>query len=66
MTTVEDIEKAIAELPAAEFDRFRAWFESFDAQRFDEKIERDARAGKLDGLAERALAEYRAGHAREL
>jgi hypothetical protein len=66
MTTVEDIEKAIAELPPAELDRFRAWFESFDAKRFDEKIERDARAGKLDGLAENALAEYRSGHAREL
>jgi hypothetical protein len=66
MTTVEDIEKAIAELPPAELDRFRAWFESFDVQRFDQKIERDARAGKLDGLAENALAEYRSGHAREL
>jgi hypothetical protein len=66
MTTVEDIERAIAELPPAELDRFRAWFESFDAKRFDEKIERDARAGKLDGLAETALAEYRSGLAREL
>lgn len=66
MTSVEDIERAIAELPPAELDRFRAWFESFDARRFDEKIERDARAGKLDGLAEKALAEYRSGHARAL
>jgi hypothetical protein len=43
MRTVEDIEKAVAELPAAELDKFRAWFEAFDADRFDAKLERDAR-----------------------
>jgi hypothetical protein len=37
MRTVEDIEKAVAELPAAELDKFRAWFEAFDADRFDAK-----------------------------
>jgi hypothetical protein len=65
MTTVEDIKKAIAGLPPAELDRFREWFESFDAERFDQKIERDAKAGKLDRLAEEALGEYRAGRVRE-
>jgi hypothetical protein len=66
MTTVEDIEKAISQLPPAELDRFRAWFESFDAERFDELIERDAKAGKLDRMADEALAEHRAGRTREL
>ncbi len=66
MTTVEDIERAILQLPAAELDRFRAWFETFDAQRFDERIERDARAGKLDRMADEALADHRAGRTREL
>ena len=36
------------------------------AARFDEQIERDAKAGKLDRLAEQAIADYRAGRAREL
>jgi hypothetical protein len=66
MTTVEDIEKAESKLPAAELDRFRAWFESFDAEQFDTKLERDARSGKLDRLAEEALAEHRAGRTSEL
>jgi hypothetical protein len=66
MTMIEDIKKAVAELPAEELDRFRAWFESFDAERFDEKLERDARSGKLDRMAEEALAEHRAGRTREL
>ena len=54
--TVEDIEKAIAELAPNELARFRAWFEEFDAARFDRKIERDARTGKLDRLADEAVA----------
>jgi hypothetical protein len=66
MTTVEDIEEAVSKLKADELARFRAWFVEFDAARFDEKIERDAKAGKLDKLADEALADYRAGRAREL
>jgi len=66
MTTVEDIESAVARLPADQFARFRAWFAEFDAARFDLKIEKDAEAGKLDRLADEALADYRRGRAREL
>ena len=46
--------------------RFRAWFEAFDAVQFDGTIERDVQAGKLDRLAEEALAAHRAGRSREL
>ncbi len=66
MTTVEDIEKALTELPADQLAQFRAWFETFDAARFDERIEQDAKAGRLDGLADRAITDFRAGRAREL
>jgi hypothetical protein len=66
MTTVEDIEKAVAELPPDQLARFRAWFEEFEASRFDHRIERDAKAGRLDQLADQALADFRAGRAREL
>jgi hypothetical protein len=65
MSRVEEIEKAVAELPEDELTRFRAWFEEFEAARFDERIERDAKAGKLDQLAEQALADFHAGRARE-
>jgi hypothetical protein len=66
MSTVEDIEKAVAKLDSREFERFRAWFEQLQTERFDEKIERDARDGKLDRLADEAIVEYREGRAREL
>jgi len=66
MTKIEDIEKAVAALPSNELAEFRAWFEEFDSARFDEKIERDAKAGKLDRLADEALIDFRAGRTRRL
>lgn len=64
--TIEDLEKAVAKLPPDQLAKFREWFDAFDAARFDQKIERDANAGKLDGFAEQALADFRKGRAREL
>ena len=66
MTTVEDIEKAIERLAPREFDRLRVWFEEYQAVHFDEKIMRDAEAGKLDRFADEAVADFRKGRAREL
>jgi hypothetical protein len=66
MTKVEDIEKAVSKLPPEELARFRAWFEEFEAARFDRKIERDAQGGELDRLADEAIADFRNGRAREL
>lgn len=63
---LEDLEKAVAELPVEQLARFRAWFEEFEAARFDKKIEQDAAAGRLDRLAEEALSDFRAGRARDL
>ena len=56
--TLSDIESAVAKLAPDQLAKFRDWFEAFDAARFDQKIERDAKAGKLDKLAEEALADY--------
>ncbi len=66
MTTAEDIEKAVEQLDPRELARFRAWFEAFDAERFDAAIARDAHAGKIDALAEEALTAHRAGRSRDL
>jgi hypothetical protein len=53
-------------LPPEEFAQFRAWFEQFDAARFDLKVERDAKDGKLDRLAEQAIHDLRTRRARAL
>ena len=52
--TIEDLEKAVAKLPPDQLAKFRDWFEAFDAARFDEKFECDAKAGRLDRLADHA------------
>ena len=64
--TIEDLEKAVAKLAPDQLAKFRDWFDAFDAARFDAKIERDAKAGKLDRFADEAIADFRKGRAREL
>jgi hypothetical protein len=53
--SIEDLEKAVAGLPPDQYAQFRTWFEAFEADRFDRKIERDVQAGKLDRLADQAI-----------
>ncbi len=66
MSTVEDIERAVSGLQPTDLAEFRAWFETFEAERFDRRIEADIQAGKLDGLAAQAVADARNGRARTL
>lgn len=66
MVTAESIEQAVEKLSPPELAKFRRWFAQFDADAWDAQIEADAAAGKLDPLAEEALAEYRSGQAREI
>jgi hypothetical protein len=57
--TIEDLEKAVAKLSPDDLSRFRAWFDEFDAARFDDKIERDVKSGLLDRMADAAIDEIR-------
>lgn len=66
MSTVEEITAAIAELPPEQVAKIRAWLDERAEAEWDAQIERDERAGKLDGLAERALAQHRTGQTRPL
>lgn len=66
MSEVQKIEQAVERLSEPQLAEFRRWFAEFGADAWDKQIEADAAAGKLDALAEEALAEYRSGKAREL
>jgi hypothetical protein len=66
MSRIDDIERAIESLGPDELAQFRVWFDAFDAARFDQQIERDAAGGKLDALADEALAAHRDGRSRDL
>ncbi|MBV8210436.1 MAG: hypothetical protein JO133_10285 [Burkholderiaceae bacterium] len=61
MGKLEQIERAIKGLSEAELEKFRGWFAEFDAAQWDRRLEKDVAAGRLDNLAERALAEHAAG-----
>jgi hypothetical protein len=65
MGDVKSIEKAVEALPPAELAEFRRWFAEYDAAAWDRQIEQDAANGKLDRLADEALADFRSGSARE-
>lgn len=64
MTTADQIEKAVQQLSPSELAKFRAWFKAFDHDHWDAAMERDAHLGKLDALADEALADHDAGRTR--
>ena len=65
MGKVEALEKRISALSAEELAEFRRWFAEFDAAAWDRQIERDAKAGKLDALADEALRDHAGGKSTE-
>ena len=66
MSTVEEITAAIEQLPADQVAWVRAWLADYAERLWDEQIERDEKAGRLDSLIYRALEEHRAGRTRPL
>jgi hypothetical protein len=66
MVTIKELEKAILDLPSDKLAKFRAWFESFDAVRWDNQVDEDVKSGKLDRVAEKAIKDYGKGKAKPL
>ena len=64
--TVKEIETAILELPEKQLRQFRAWYEQFELKSWDEQIETDAISGKLDAIAEAAIADHKKGKSKKL
>ena len=61
MTKLEKIEQDIAALDPADVIKLAEWLAEYRADLWDRQIEEDAKAGRLDKLAEQALADLRAG-----
>jgi hypothetical protein len=66
MLNLDQIEAAILTLSLDEFQRLRQWVLDVDYQRWDEQLEQDIADGKLEVLAEEAIAEFTAGRCREI
>lgn len=66
MTRLEALEEEILKLDPDEFSQLREWLLEQDWDRWDHQIERDAEAGRLDGLFEKAVRSHRRGKSREM
>lgn len=66
MTTIQEIERAIEQLPSDQFAKLHDWIVEKDWQRWDAQIERDSAAGKLDFLVEEALRDVESEDTRPL
>jgi len=61
MSIVKTLERQVEQLDPKELAEFRDWFLEFEADAWDRQIEQDAKAGKLDALARKALEDHAAG-----
>ena len=66
MSTVQEIQEAVSQLPHEDLAAFRMWFAEFDAALWDRRLEADVAAGRLDQLAEEALQDFREGRCTDL
>ena len=66
MTRLDRLERDIQKLGREELATLRDWFRRYDADEWDRQIEEDVRGGRLEGLAEEALAAHKAGRTKEL
>ena len=66
MTRVEQLEQEIEKLKPEEFAQLRDWLLEKDWTVWDRQLEEDVAAGRLDELAEEALAEHARGETTEL
>ena len=66
MSSVEEIEIAVTQLPQADFSRFRAWLAEYENDLWDRQIADDSDAGKLDALISRAQDDIKNGRVKPL
>ena len=66
MSTVQEIEKAIQQLPREEIFHLREVIQHCFDDEWDRQFADDVESGLLDGFAETALAEHRAGKSTSL
>lgn len=58
---IKEIESAIAQLPSSELAELAKWFEEFHAKVWDEQLESDVKAGRLDALLKQAEQDFEQG-----
>jgi hypothetical protein len=64
--SLEELETAVSQLPAEDLAAFAQWFEEYLADAWDQRIEADIQAGRLDEAGRRADADFEAGRCKPL
>ena len=66
MSTVDEIEAAISNLPPADYVRLRDWLLERDNLLWDKQMEEDAASGRLDHLIQEVENAVAIGHVKPL
>ena len=66
MTRIQKLEQEIRKLAPGELAAFREWFQDYDSNQWDRQLEEDVLTGRLDRLAQKALADHKEGKTREI
>jgi len=66
MSTVTELKAVFERLPENDARELANWIQSVVDDRWDRQIDDDIAAGKLDKLAEEAMAHYQAGRVKPL
>jgi hypothetical protein len=64
--SLDELETAVSKLPAEQLSVFARWFEEFLSDVWDQRIEADINAGRLDQAGRRADADFEAGRCKPL
>jgi hypothetical protein len=59
--TLQELESTVSQLTPEQFATFRDWFHRFENEAWDKQFEDDVKVGRLDRLADEAIAEDLAG-----
>lgn len=57
--TLNELEDQVAKLPPEQFEKFRRWFHEFENRQWDRQIDEDVASGRIDDLANEAIAAHR-------
>jgi hypothetical protein len=64
--SLAELEKEVLKLSPGELNAFTRWLDEYAAGAWDDQIERDVAAGKLDRFAKQADEDFRMGRCTEL
>lgn len=65
MARIEELTHEVQQLSREELAAFRDWFRRYDSDEWDKEIEEDILAGRLEGLADKAIADHKAGRSKK-